>query len=65
MTMDIDFFAHVEQTLDDFGTRLKALEAAVTELPNVEYQPDSSRPAGVRVVPAPAPSPVMEVPPNG
>lgn len=65
MTMDIDFFAHVEQTLDNFRSRIEALEGALTELPNVEYTPDSSRPPGVRVSPTPAPAPVMEVPPNG
>jgi hypothetical protein len=61
--MDIDFFANVEQTFDDFRNRIEALEKAVTQLPNVEFQPDPSRLPGVRV--APAALPVMEVPPNG
>lgn len=61
--MDIDFYAFVAQTLDDFGTRIKALEDALTQLPAVEYEPDPSRLPGVKVVPAPAPS-IVGVP-NG
>lgn len=61
--MDIDFFAHVEQTFDDFRNRITALEEALTQLPSVEFQPDPSRLPGVRV--SPAALPVTEVPPNG
>jgi hypothetical protein len=65
MTMDIDFRAYIEQTLNNLSDRVEALESALVQLPAVEYEPDPSRVPGVRIVPAPAPSPVMEVPPNG
>lgn len=51
--MDIDFFAHVEQTLNNFGDRIAALEKALLQLPDVEMEPDPSRPQVV--VPAPGP----------
>jgi hypothetical protein len=51
--MDIDFNAHVEQTLDNFKSRIEALEAAFIQLPNVEMQPDPSRLPGVIVAPEP------------
>lgn len=60
--MDIDFTASVEQRLDDYKTRIEAMEKALTQLPNVNFQPDPSRLPGVRV--APAPAPVIGVP-NG
>lgn len=51
--MDIDFFAHVEQTLDNYKSRIEALEAAMIQLPSVEMQPDPSRLPGVVVAPEP------------
>jgi hypothetical protein len=53
--MDIDFFASVEQILDDHRMRIEALENALTQLPGIEFQPDPSRLPGVRIEPAPAP----------
>lgn len=60
--MDIDFYSSVEQRLDDYQTRILALEKALTQLPNVNFQAEPSRLPGVRVDPAPAP--VIGVP-NG
>lgn len=54
--MDIDFFAEVERRLDDYKTRIEALETALVELPNVTYEPDPSRLPGVRVEPLGAPN---------
>lgn len=51
--MDNDYLAQLEMTLDDFRTRIKALEDALTRLPNVNMQPDPSRTPGVVVEPAP------------
>jgi hypothetical protein len=57
LPMDIDFFAMVEQKLDNFGARITAIEEALTKLSNVEMEPDPSRVPGVRVTgEAPAPS---------
>lgn len=61
--MDIDFFANVEQTFDDFRNRIEALEKALTQLPGVNYEADPSRLPRVRVDPAAIP--VTEVPPVG
>ena len=53
--MDIDFFAHVEQTLDNFRRRIEALESLAVQTPGVEMESDPSRLPGVRPAPAPAP----------
>lgn len=59
MTMDIDFYASVEQRLDNYRSRIEALENTITKLNNVEHEPDPSRVPGVRVVPdVPAPAPI-------
>lgn len=50
--MDIDFFAHVEQTLDDYKMRIEALELALTQIPQIDFESDPSRPRGVKVAPA-------------
>jgi hypothetical protein len=55
--MDIDFFAHVEQTLDNFRHRLDALEALAVQSPDVVMESDPSRLPQVRPAPAPAPAP--------
>jgi hypothetical protein len=55
--MDIDFHAHVEQTLDNFRSRIEALEKVALQSPNVEMESDPSRPTVVRTAPAPAPAP--------
>jgi hypothetical protein len=62
--MDIDFFANIEQTFDDFRNRIEALEKALIALPGVNYEADPSRLPRVKVDPAAIPA-VMEVPPNG
>lgn len=50
--MQIDFYAELEITLDEFRTRIKMLEDAVTKIPQINMQVDPSRPAGVVVEPA-------------
>lgn len=51
--MDIDFIAHVEQTLDNYRHRIEALEAIVIQSPGVEIESDQSRVPHVKVTPAP------------
>lgn len=50
--MDNDFMANVEIALDEFRTKIAALELAVTQIPQINFQADPSRPAGVVVEPA-------------
>lgn len=50
--MDEEFYASLERTLDDLRTRVKALEDAMTQIPQINMQADPSRPAGVVVEPA-------------
>lgn len=50
--MDIDFIASVEQRLDDYRMRIEALELAVTQIPQIDFEADVSRPRGVKVAPA-------------
>ena len=62
--MDIDFLAYVEQTLDNYKSRIEALEKAVTQIPAIDFEADPSRPPGVKVDPA-AVNNEMVVPPVG
>jgi hypothetical protein len=48
--MENDFYGSVEILLDDLLTRVKLLEEAVTQIPQINMQPDPSRPAGVIVI---------------
>lgn len=50
--MDQEFLASLERTLDDLRTRVKSLEDAVQQIPQINMQSDPSRPAGVVVEPA-------------
>lgn len=58
--MDIDFIAYIEQTFDDYKTRIEALELAVTQIPQIDFETDPSRPPGVKVAP-----PALKGPPVG
>jgi hypothetical protein len=58
--MDIDFVAHVEQTLDNLRRRVEALETAAVQTPGLEMETDPSRLPVVRPAPAPAPAPKGE-----
>lgn len=60
--MDIEFIAYLEQMLDDHKTRIDALEKAVTQIPQINFETDISRPVVVRVEPAALPQPVVEAP---
>jgi hypothetical protein len=42
----------LEIRLDEFEMKIKALELAVTQVPQINFEVDPSRPAGVVVVPA-------------
>jgi hypothetical protein len=50
--MDMEYLGQLEQTLDEFRTKIKALEDAVTKIPQINMQVDPSRPAAVVVEPA-------------
>lgn len=50
--MDMEYIRQLEQTLDEFRSQIKALENAVTQIPQINMQVDPSRPAGVIVEPA-------------
>lgn len=50
--MDNNYLTQLESQLDDMQTRLKALETAVTQIPQINFQADVTRPAGVVVAPA-------------
>lgn len=50
--MDLEFLAQLTITLDELRTRVKMLEEAVTQIPQINFQVDPSRPAGVLVTPA-------------
>lgn len=47
--MIIDFNAHVEMTLDNFKTRIEALEKALTQVSYVEQESDPSHLPGVKI----------------
>lgn len=47
--MDIDFNAHVEQTLDNYRVRIEALEKALSQVEYVEMEPDPSHLPGVKI----------------
>lgn len=51
--MDTEYFGRIEIALDDLRTRVKALEEAVTQIPQINFSADPSRPQGVEVAPAP------------
>lgn len=50
--MDNDFMAQVEIRLDEMQSRITALEKAVTQIPQINFQADPSRLPGVVVEPA-------------
>jgi len=50
--MDMEFYQSLEQTLDEMRSKISALEKAVTQIPQINFQADPSRPAGVVVEPA-------------
>lgn len=50
--MEKEFYGQLEMTLDDLRTRIKLLEDAVTQIPQINFEVDPSRPAGVIVEPA-------------
>jgi hypothetical protein len=51
--MDNDYFAQIEMRLDTLSMKVKALEDAVTQIPQINMEADPSRPAVVNVEPAP------------
>lgn len=51
--MDIDFVAHVEQTLDNLRYRVEALESAAVKSPALYIESDPSRLPVVRPAPGP------------
>jgi len=50
--MDMEFYQSLERTLDEFRTKIKALELAVTQIPQINFEVDPSRPSVVLVEPA-------------
>jgi hypothetical protein len=49
--MDNEFMRQLEMRLDDMNSRLKSAELALTQVPQINFQVDPSRPAGVIVEP--------------
>lgn len=52
MTIESDYYAQLEMTLDELKVRVKALEDAVTAIPQINFEADPSKPQGVVVEPA-------------
>jgi len=50
--MDLEFYRQLEIRFDDLNTRLKAAELALTQIPQINFEADPSRPTGVVVEPA-------------
>jgi len=50
--MEMEFFQSLEITLDEMRSKIEALELAVTQIPQINFQADPSRPQGVVVEPA-------------